>query len=196
MTRRWMLAALAALTITAGLAGCATSSPAPARYTLPGAVGTAAGAEARHLLLLRPPRLAHYLDVEGLVMQVDDITLVEARNHQWAEALTRQLERGLRLRLAARLPDTRVMRDEAGVREPGALTLRLELDRFHGRHDGLAVIGGQWQLRDAEGHLLAMESLQVETELDDDGYPALVRALGRGWDGVADALAAAVRRGR
>ncbi|WP_416136983.1 membrane integrity-associated transporter subunit PqiC [Halomonas sp. HK25] len=196
MTRRWMLAALAAMTVTAGLAGCASSSPAPARYTLPEAVGSVAGAEAEHLLLLRPPRLAHYLDVDGLVMQVDDITLVEARGHQWAEALARQLERGLRLRLAARLPDTRVMLDEAGAREPGALTLRLELDRFQGRHDGLAVIGGQWQLRDAEGRLLAMEPLRVETELDDDGYPALVRALGRGWDGAADALAEAVRRAR
>ncbi|MGJ7456756.1 PqiC family protein [Halomonas sp. MA07-2] len=196
MTRRWMLAALAALTMTAWLAGCATSSPAPARYTLPEAAGSAAGAEADHLLLLRPPRLAHYLDVDGLVMQVDDITLVEARGHQWAEPLARQLERGLRLRLAARLPDTRVMRDEAGVREPGALDLRLELDRFQGRHDGLAVIGGQWQLRDDQGRLLAMESLRVETALDDDGYPALVRALGRGWDGAADALAEAVRRAR
>lgn len=196
MTRRWMLAALAALTVTAGLAGCASSSPQPARYTLPEAAGSAAGAEAAHLLLLRPPRLAHYLDVDGLVMQVDDITLVEARGHQWAEALGRQLERGLRLRLAARLPDTRVMLDEAGVREPGALSLRLELDRFQGRHDGLAVIGGQWQLRDAEGRLLAMAPLQVETELDDDGYPALVRALGRGWDSAADQLAEAVRRAR
>lgn len=78
MTRQWRLAALAAMAML--VAGCASSSPAPARYTLPGtaAGAEAAGAEADHLLLLRPPRLAHYLDVEGLVMQVDDITLVEA----------------------------------------------------------------------------------------------------------------------
>ncbi|MBB3329203.1 hypothetical protein BDK63_000039 [Halomonas campaniensis] len=199
MARRGIGAALAALLITATLAGCASPGPAPQRYALPDAVdpaGPAAGAEAEHLLLLRSPRLAHYLDVEGLVMQVDDITLVEARGHQWAEALGRQLERGLRARLAARLPDTRVMLDEVGVREPGALALRLELDRFQGRHDGLAVIGGLWQLRDAEGRLLAMAPLQVETELDDDGYPALVRALGRGWDSAADELAEAVRRAR
>ncbi|MCA1770656.1 MAG: ABC-type transport auxiliary lipoprotein family protein, partial [Halomonas sp.] len=90
----------------------------------------------------------------------------------------------------------RVMLDEAGVSEPGALSLRLEIDRFQGRHDGQAVIGGQWQLRDAKGNLLAMDSLRVEAELDDDGYPALVRALGRGWDGAADELAEALRRAR
>ncbi|MFC2992825.1 PqiC family protein [Halomonas tibetensis] len=196
MTKRWSLAVLAALTLAAVLAGCASSGPAPTRYALPEAVGSAAGVEAQHLLLLSPPRLAHYLDVDGLVMQVDDITLVEARGHQWAEALGRQLERGLRLRLAARLPDTRVMLDEAGVSEPGALSLRLEIDRFQGRHDGQAVIGGQWQLRDDKGSLLAMDSLRVEAELDDDGYPALVRALGRGWDSAADELAEALRRAR
>lgn len=198
MIRQWKLAALAAaMTMAASLAGCATSTPAPARYALPEAAVTgAAGAEAERLLLLRPPRLAHYLDVEGLVMQVDDITLVEARGHQWAEALGRQLERGLRVRLAERLPDTRVLLDEAGVGEPDALTLRLELDRFQGRHDGLAVIGGQWQLRDGTGSLLALERLVVEVELEEDGYPALVRALGRGWDRTADELAEAIRQAR
>ncbi|QTF91243.1 ABC-type transport auxiliary lipoprotein family protein [Halomonas sp. BM-2019] len=197
--RHWRGTTLAALLLAATLTGCASPGPTPQRYTLPetaDATQTLAGAEAEYLLLLRPPRLAHYLDVDGLVMQVDDITLVEARGHQWAEALGRQLERGLRARLAARLPDTRVMLDEAGAREPAALSLRLELDRFQGRHDGLAVIGGQWQLRDAEGRLLAMEGLRVTAELDDDGYPALVRALGRGWDRVADELAEAVRRAR
>jgi uncharacterized protein len=197
--RQWRGTALVALVLAGALAGCASPGPTPQRYTLPEAADApraVAGAEAEHLLLLRPPRLAHYLDVDGLVMQVDDITLVEARGHQWAEALARQLERGLRARLAGRLPDTRVMLDEAGVREPGGLSLRLELDRFQGRHDGLAVISGQWQLRDAGGRLLAMESLRAEAELDDDGYPALVRALGRGWDQVADELAEAVRRAR
>ncbi|MDR5894257.1 MULTISPECIES: PqiC family protein [Halomonas] len=195
MTRQWRLAALAAMVVL--VAGCASSSPAPSRYTLPEVAGaSAAGAEAERQLLLRPPRLAHYLDVEGLVMQVDDITLVEARGHQWAEALGRQLERGLRLRLGERLPDTRVLLDEAGVREPEALSLRLEIDRFQGRHDGVAVIGGQWQLRDGTGRLLAMERLAIEAELDDDGYPALVRALGRGWDRTADELAEAIRQAR
>ncbi|PXX95604.1 PqiC family protein [Halomonas sp. LBP4] len=191
-TGAWLIAAVALLS----LGGCASASSPSTRYTLPeGSVATApVDATAEHLLLVRPPRLAHYLDVEGIVLQLDDITLNQAREHLWAEALGRQLERGLRARLAARLPGTRVLRDDGSDRGVDAIRLRLEVDRFQGRHDGLAVAGGQWQLRDADGRLLAMDGFHAETELDADGYPALVRALGRSWDEVADQIAAAVRR--
>ncbi|MFW6345979.1 MAG: PqiC family protein, partial [Halomonas sp.] len=74
------------------------------------------------------------------------------------------------------------------------LRLTLEVDRFQGRHDGLAVIGGRWRLEAADGTLLAMDGLRAEVALAADGYPALVRALGQGWDAVADDLAEAIRQ--
>lgn len=190
----WLIAAIAALWLT----GCASAGSSATRYMLPeGSMATTAASDsAEHLLLVRPPRLAHYLDVDGIVLQLDDIILNEAREHQWAEALGRQLERGLRARLASRLTDTRVLLDDGNERGTTAITLRLEVDRFQGRHDGLAVAGGQWQLRGADGRLLTMDGFLVETELDADGYPALVRALGRSWDEVADRIAEAVRRQR
>ncbi|WP_027961486.1 PqiC family protein [Halomonas halodenitrificans] len=195
--RRWIGATLAPLLLVGALAGCASNTPAPQRYTLP-AVDTqdAAGAEASHQLLLPTPRLADYLDVDGIVMQTDDITLVEAQSHQWAEALGRQLQRGLRDRLANRLPRTRVLLEDTDTRRAEALRLELEIDRFHGHHDGRAVIGGQWRLYAANGDLVAMRGLNLDSTLDADGYPALVRSLGRGWDSAADELAAAIRRVR
>jgi uncharacterized lipoprotein YmbA len=189
---RWILA----LVVMLLLSGCASSGPPPDRYTLPGTSSamTGAGAEATRLLLILSPRLANYLDVDGIVYQLDDITLTAAREHQWAEPLGRQLERGLRARLTERLPDTRVMLDDGSLEDEDALGLRFEVDRFQGRHDGLAVAGGQWQLRKGGSRLLAMNGFLAETELDADGYPALVRALGRSWDAVADEIARAVRR--
>lgn len=190
--------ALTATGLSLWLAGCAASGPAPSQYTLPGDASDdpprIAGADATHRLVVGQPRLARFLDVDGLVLQLDDITLNEANHHQWAEPLGLQLERGLRARLAARLPDTRVMQDDADSRRSAANALRLEVDRFHGRFDGQAVAGGQWQLRDDGGELLAMAPFAVEVELAQDGYPALVRALGRGWDRVADQIAAEIKR--
>ncbi|MCG6659652.1 hypothetical protein HOP52_18035 [Halomonas campisalis] len=188
----WMIAAAAML----WLSGCATPSAPHQRYTLPGsdAPPAAAGAEAEQVLKVRPPQLAHYLDVDGIVLQLDDITLNEARQHLWAEPLARQLERGLRSRLAVALPDTRVIRDDGQGRGVEALTLRLEIDRFQGRYDGLAIVSGQWQLYAPGGQLLATEHFRVATELADDGYPALVRALGRSWDRVAEQIGEAIRQ--
>lgn len=193
-------APLLALLLAWWLAGCATGSPPTSRYTLPApsnAAAPVAGAEARYRLVVTAPELARFLDAEGIVLQLDDITLNEARHHQWAAPLEQLLARGLRRRLAMRLPDTRVMDrpEPAGANEQvPALTLYLEVDRFHGRFDGQAVAGGQWQLRDAEGELLALSPFTVTTELETDGYPALVRALGASWDRVADDMATAIEK--
>ncbi|MFQ3789642.1 membrane integrity-associated transporter subunit PqiC [Halomonas sp. A29] len=194
---RWMTW-LALLAGTLLLAGCASPTAPANRYMLPDSGTTLSGGSsaAGHLLVVQPPRLAHYLDTDGIVLQLDDITLNAARQHLWAEPLGRQLERGLRARLAERLPDTRVMRDEASLGRSEALRLRLEVDRFQGRHDGLAIVSGQWQLLAPDGRLLAMERFHTETELDDDGYPALVRALGSSWDRVASDIAAGIRQAR
>ncbi len=197
MTRQLQLAKRGAGFLVAMLllSGCATSTPPPERFMLPGATATTLGAgDVERVLVVQPPRLAHYLDVDGIVLQLDDITLHAARQHLWAEPLGRQLERGLRARLAERLPGTRILRDDGGAGQRDAVRLRIEVDTFQGRHDGLAVAGGQWQLLDAQGQVLAMQPFQVSTELADDGYPALVRALGSSWDGVADDIASALRR--
>jgi uncharacterized lipoprotein YmbA len=189
---------LALLTGLLLLAGCASPTDPTNRYMLPdsGTAPSASSPAAGHLLVVQPPRLAHYLDVDGIVLQLDDITLNAARQHLWAEPLGRQLERGLRARLVERLPDTRIMPDEASLGRSEALRLRLEVDRFQGRYDGVAIASGQWQLLAADGRLLAMERFYTETELDDDGYPALVRALGSSWDQVASEIASGIRRAR
>ncbi|MBS9404113.1 membrane integrity-associated transporter subunit PqiC [Halomonas sp. TRM85114] len=181
------------------LAGCASNAPAPNRYTLPTGVPTTqvdtviAGADAKHQLRIAPPRLARFLDSDGIVLQLDDITLNEANHHLWAEPLGAQLARGLQARLAARLPNTRVV-DERTPTDGQSMTLQIDVDRFNGRYDGRAIASGQWQLRSTQGDLLAMSSFTVEQTLESDGYAPLVRALGRSWDEVADRIAAAVQQ--
>ncbi|PRY63867.1 hypothetical protein B0H98_10710 [Vreelandella songnenensis] len=185
------IAALLSLCIV--LSACASSVTPPARYMLPDSQLVNTPSIPQGTLQVRAPRLAHYLDVDGIVMQLDDITLNEAREHQWAESLGRQLARSLRGQLSRELPDIRVVREDGGQSQ--ALTLRLDIDQFQGRHDGLAVTSGQWQLRAANDELLAMESFSAQTPLDNDGYPALVRALSASWDKVAQQIADQVRKG-
>lgn len=172
--------------LLSGLVGCAGSPTSALRYTLPSPTVAEQSSSASHTLVLDSLELASFLDSEGIVLQRSDILLHQANSHLWAEDLERQLARGLRQRLANRLPDTRVL-DTASDAE--ALSLQVEVDRFQGRYDGMAVAGGRWQLYDADGELLAFEPFQAEVALESDGYPALVRALGRSWDQVADGMA-------
>ncbi|WP_136246536.1 PqiC family protein [Halomonas borealis] len=181
------------------LTGCALGGTPATRYALPEPAAPAAGqagVDANHVLVLRPLRLAPLLDTEGIVVQLDDITLREADGHRWAEPLGRQLERGLRERLAADLPDTRVRLDTEADAATDPLQLRVSVERFQGRPDGQALAAGRWQLLDADKALLGAATFRAATPLAEDGYPALVRALGRSWDTAAEEIAAAVERHR
>lgn len=173
------------------LTACASSVTPPERYMLPTTPAVSAPSQPLGTLKLRSPRLAHYLDVDGIIMQLDDITLNEARQHQWAESIGRQLERSLRTQLATAMPTLQVVRDDGSAKQ--ALTLMIEVDQFQGRYDGYAVTSGQWQLRSPDNELLALNSFSAETVLDQDGYPALVRALGESWSSVATQIANDIR---
>ncbi|MBN8411080.1 ABC-type transport auxiliary lipoprotein family protein [Halomonas denitrificans] len=177
------------------LGGCATAETPVTQYVLPADAGSQDAripSSSDTPLVVAPPRLANYLEAEGVVLQVDDISLNQAKSHQWAAPLVQQLERGLRDRLADRLTGRRVLLS-SGPAE-GAMTLELSIDRFQGHYDGYAVTSGQWLLRDARRQVIDSDSFEAREPLDSDGYAALVRALGRTWDGVADTIAARVRQ--
>ncbi|WP_431023330.1 PqiC family protein [Halomonas sp. H5] len=176
------------LLLVALLAGCAGGGASTQRYALPGPEAAPSAGETR--LLIAPLHLVEYLNQEGIVLQLDDISRHQAREHRWIEAPGPHLTRGLRDRLAERLPQARVALARSG--DAPAPRLRLEVERFEGRYDGMAIAGGTWRLESAEGEPLAQGRFHAERPLAGDGYPALVRALGESWDAVADQLAAAL----
>lgn len=184
-----MVRYLTPLLLLALLAGCAGGGSATQRYALPGpeAVTPSHG---QSQLLIAPLHLVEYLDQTGIVLQLDDISRHQAREHRWIEAPGPHLARGLRDRLGERLPQTRVALARGS--DAPAPRLRLEVERFEGRYDGMAIASGQWRLESAEGRLLDQGRFHAERPLTGDGYPALVRALGDSWDAVADQLAAAL----
>ncbi|MBF8222135.1 PqiC family protein [Halomonas sp. 328] len=184
-----MMRLILPLLLLALLAGCAGGGSATQRYALPGPeAATVAAAETR--LLIAPLQLVEYLDQEGIVLQLDDISRHQAREHRWIEAPGPHLARGLRDRLAERLPQTQVALARGD--DAPAPRLRLEVERFEGRYDGMAIAAGSWRLASAEGSPLAQGRFHAERPLAGDGYPALVRALGESWDAVADQVAEAL----
>ena len=179
------------------LAGCATGGgPASERYLLPAGAGDmpkppAATGPIEHTLVIDDVRVARYLDDPGIVLQTDPLRLQAAGRHQWAEPLDRQLARALRQRLSRALPGVRVL---GGAGPDTAWHLSVEVEQFQGRYDGQAIAGGLWQLRDAQGEIRRQSPFQASEALEQDGYPALVKALGQGWNRVAAQIAEELRR--
>jgi hypothetical protein len=142
-------------------------------------------AHVRPLLKVSEVQLSDFLDSDGLVLQLDDITLNQAKNHVWAEDLHRQIDRGLRARLSQQQQQFTII----GSLGPADLSLSVELDAFHWRYDGLALASGQWQLKNKQGEIQRLARFDFTTALNEPGYPALVRALGQNLDKLAMMIA-------
>lgn len=168
------------------IAGCANQPVDKQRYFLP-SVETPQQqkqSDSARLLQISEVKLADFLDQTGLVLQLDDISLNQAKNHVWAEDLREQIYRGLRQRLDKRQPDFLVV----GPQTSADLRLSLTIDAFHARHDGQALTSGQWKLSNAQGEIVSLQRFDLQTQLAEPGYPALVRALGHNLDDLTTAL--------
>ncbi|MDX5407637.1 MAG: ABC-type transport auxiliary lipoprotein family protein [Chromatiaceae bacterium] len=160
--------------------------PAPSQNQLaPGVTMDKQAADNSHAdksLFIEPVKVASYLSGRGLVLQTSAVELVMARQHLWAEALDQQLQRQLRQHLSQLAPAYAVQL------QPGAHSTRLwlQLDSFHGSADGYALLSGHFLL---SGQPLS-QPFSYRVPLTDDGYPALVAALGQGVQQLSQQIAA------
>ncbi|ANF56457.1 PqiC family protein [Halotalea alkalilenta] len=189
-------AGMALLTVLAGCGGDATtlryyslpeySAPPPA----PSAV-LPPRAEPQSLSVA-PVVLSTYLRGSGIVYQLSAVEYSQAQANLWAGDLSEQLTRSLREQLANRLPGHQLL--PANASGQAEQRLEVELDQFQGRYDGEAVIQGSYQLYDDQQRLLVERPLALTVPLADDGYPALVEALGTGWKSAGEQIANTIMR--
>ena len=186
------------LMLACSLGACLKSNPPvkSERYSLPEVQASATAPQdksATQTLVLNKIQLADYLDSDRIVVQLDDITLHQARDHLWVDNLSQELRRGLRTRLSSRLGNTAVVDPLPGTAIK-ATSLQLTIDQFHGQMQGYAVLSGQWQLLSADRTPLQNQSFKFSTPLSESGYPALVRALGSNLDLLSEQIAGQLQR--
>ncbi len=175
-------AAVAALVLL--LLGC-SSAVSINYFQLPQpAISTAVPAANASVLVVEPVMVASYLNSNALILQTSEVQLVKTQQQQWAEALDQQLSRILLRTLAAELPGYRVT--ERVV--PGAQRLLVQVEQFHGTEQGTVLLSGRFSLMPAQGTTLVggqsgimQQQFQLQMPQADDGYPALVAALGELW---------------
>lgn len=175
-----------------GLTACASKVDSPTTYMLP----TTTPEQQYPSVLgitIAPVRVSSYLDNEGIVMELNDIEVYQARHHLWAEDIGKQLQQQLQQQLATSLPHAQVVATGQALQSGmPQREIRVSVSRFQGTYDGNAIAQGQWQLLDAQGQLLKQQSFNIEHPLSADGYPTLVRSLGAAWDQIANQITTAV----
>ncbi|MFQ6404728.1 membrane integrity-associated transporter subunit PqiC [Methylophilus sp. 'Pure River'] len=192
MTKTIQLRFGLAVLLGLSLSGCFKSNPPvkTERYSLPEVTtpqpATTKTPTLTRTLALGRLQLADYLDTDRIIIQTDDITMQPARDHLWVDNLSQELRRGLRARLASRLGNTLVVDPQPGL--PAANTLHLTIEQFHGQMRGYAVLSGQWQLISANQVAGPSRAFKFSTPLAENGYPALVRALGQDLDLLSEQI--------
>ncbi len=182
-------ALLAGVTLLA-VAGCASKTVQSSSYMLPASIP-----EQQHpcalAVSIAPIRLSGLLDNQGIVMELNDIEVHQARHHLWAEDIDVQLQQQLQRHLTLSLPQAQIITKgqplHAGLprRE-----VRVSVNAFQGSYSGNAIVQGQWLLLGEKDQLLKQHNFRIEQPIAADGYPALVRALGSAWDQVSEQLTA------
>ena len=185
---RALLAGITLLVIT----GCASKTVQPTTYILPASTPEQHYSSAL-AVAIAPIRLTGLLDNQGIVMELNDIEVYQARQHLWAEDIGIQLQQQLQQRLTLSLPHAQIVAKgqplQAGLPQR---EVRVSVNGFQGSYNGNAIVQGQWLLLGESGQLLKQQNFRIEQPLPADGYPALVRTLAAAWDQVSEQLAAAL----
>lgn len=173
-------------------AGC-TSQPARiSHYNLPG-YNEPASLETEVQTDATPVRVdlqvAGYLSAPGIVYQTSELEVESAYGHRWAEALPVQLNRILLTALVRSEKHFRSVSKQPDNAGKGYEVL-VDVERFQGRYDGKAIVIGSWTLKTLNGQFIKVRRFNIETPLDEDGYPQLVRSLNRGWKQVCGEIVA------
>jgi len=173
------------------LTGCATASkPGAEEYLLSGKAAKPLPETETDMREVRiyPVRVAEFLGGNSMVILGENGQVHRAGRHLWAEPLSGQLTRTLRVRLADRLPGIN-WQEESVSGEKDSPVLLVRVDAFQVTETGWAEIRGYWKLSHPGGDLIAKKRFHIRRPLPDSGYPAMVRALNRGWNEVVDDLA-------
>ncbi|UDG79882.1 membrane integrity-associated transporter subunit PqiC [Candidatus Steffania adelgidicola] len=128
--------------------------------------------------------VADFLAGNGLVYQTSDVQYATARSNLWASPLEQQLQRTLVANLSTEMPNIFFSTQQTGNDTD---RLSVTITGFHGRHDGRAVVQGDWLL--THDGCVIQKSFNLALMQEKDGYDALTRTLALAWNKVGQQMA-------
>ena len=176
------------------LIGCASTPTERSYYLLRAeAPGDLAPADPDALLGIARPSIAKYLNRAGIVIQVGEHQVREARYHLWAEPLDRGIRHYLSHRVSALLG--RSLNTGPGTEDTWRYRIDVSVEEFHGTLNGEVRLVAYWSLRKLKnGTVIEAQYFRRTRQQTGDGYPALVDAQIELLDELAESIVQALRR--
>lgn len=135
------------------------------------------------IVYLRPIQMSSFISGRGLVYQISDIELIQAKNHVWAQEITQQIRQKMTLELRNNQRHYWVQYEQASQ---NAISIRL--DRFQAVYTGNALLAGEWTLTE-QGKVTAHQAFNIAVPLNEEGgYQAQVVALSQGVSELAQLI--------
>lgn len=151
------------------LGGCSSSeTPSQIRYSMVQDLEPWMMSASPNVKLLLNPAL----DGGGIVLQISEHSLREARFHRWAEPLDSQL---------TALVNNALGRDKFKLKDQ---TLEIYVSRFQGSESGKVYVSATFSLVNAKGRTIRTSNRQFEADQISPGYEDLVSTLRTGFDQV------------
>lgn len=194
------LAAIAGLTLLAGVAACAATVPSRFYTLAPVASETEAAAApaSRDLTIgLGPVVLPNYLDRPEIVRRTGQYELDIAEFDRWSEALETMVPRIMAQNLAATLATDRVLIFPQRRAPETDYQVEIEIFRFDAGSDGEVVLDAQWEIYGGRGEKpLALHKQTFRQPVDGEGYAAVAGAMSAALAALSTEIAADIRSQR
>ncbi|MCC5855277.1 MAG: membrane integrity-associated transporter subunit PqiC [Idiomarina sp.] len=175
------------------LAGCASKPVETHQYLLPAPAFEVADRAFDGRVAIGSVRVAEFLTGTSMIVETLNNELFATRQHRWADRLSEQLERQVRQGLHQRFPESQwVPLLSTGYLRVMDYRLDLHVDAFQMSSTGEAHVRVQWHVRDASQEFVTSGVIEERSELAQDGYPAMVDALGAAWHAVLRQLGDAI----
>lgn len=170
----------------------ACSSPEPDFYTLKPVAGEAV-TQPRHVIEVRRPGLAGYLDRSSIVLLGDSYRLHVSSAVRWAEPLSDMIGRVLAENLAQRLPGSTVFAEGGAVAADADLDVDLNVQRFDAGADNQVQFVAEMVI-EAGHQAIRARHLDLRAPLSGAGAGALAATMSTLLGQAADDIARTVGR--
>ena len=176
---------------TSGLVGCGPSLPPRSTYVLgmlAPPVERTEPVSGRPVIEVRPILMPDYLDGTDILVRGAGNILQASTTGRWGERLSIGTTRALAEDLRERLPDFVITTSAPTV--PSSCQLLLDFDSFEQYVDQPVLLIAEWHvLGPASSALLAGERTSITEEVKGSGDPAVVAAMSRALEKLADRIA-------